>query len=145
MLGEFFAEQKMPLLVHGSGLARSQMLESFRATPRSVLFGTDTFWAGVDVPGDALSNVIIVKLPFSVPNHPVVQARIERIREEGGNPFIDFQLPEAVLKLKQGVGRLIRTRRDRGIVVILDPRVKSKSYGSRFLRALPECEVIIAD
>ena len=145
LLGEFFAEQKMPLLVHGSGLARSQMLESFRATPRSVLFGTDTFWAGVDVPGDALSNVIIVKLPFSVPNHPVVQARIERIREEGGNPFIDFQLPEAVLKLKQGVGRLIRTRRDRGIVVILDPRVKSKPYGSRFLRALPECEVIVAD
>jgi len=139
----FFEAEEMPLLVHGSGMPRSKMLEAFRTTPRSVLFGTDTFWMGVDVPGDALSNVIIVKLPFAVPNHPVVEARMERIREQGGNPFMDFQLPEAVLKFKQGVGRLIRTKTDTGIVVVLDPRVCTKRYGKRFLEALPECRVLV--
>jgi ATP-dependent DNA helicase DinG len=142
-LAAFFEAEKMPLLVHGSGMPRSKMLEVFRTTPRSVLFGTDTFWMGVDVPGEALSNVIIVKLPFAVPNQPIVEARIERIREQGGNPFMDFQLPEAVLKFKQGVGRLIRTKTDTGIVVILDPRVCTKRYGKRFLEALPECRVIV--
>ena len=141
-LADFFEENHMPLLVHGSGLPRGKMLDKFRKTARSVLFGTDTFWQGVDVPGDALSNVIIVKLPFAAPNQPIVEARIEKIRECGGNPFMDFQLPEAVLKFKQGVGRLIRTKTDRGIVVILDPRVGSKPYGRWFLHALPECKVI---
>ena len=134
----FFEQEAMPLLVQGAGFPRSLMLERFRTTPRSVLFGTDTFWTGVDVPGEALSNVIIVKLPFAVPNEPMVEARIEQIRESGGNPFMAFQVPEAVLKFRQGVGRLIRTRVDRGIVVILDPRVQTKPYGRQFLGALPE-------
>lgn len=137
----FLEENEMPLFVHGSGMPRSQLLDQFRTTPRSVLFGTDTFWMGVDVPGDALSNVIIVKLPFAVPSHPVLEARIERIREKGGNPFRELQLPEAVLKFKQGVGRLIRTKTDQGIVVILDPRVCTKSYGKHFLKALPDCDI----
>jgi len=140
-LADFLALQNMPLLVQGGGLPRSTMLERFRTIPRSVLFGTDTFWTGVDVPGDALSNVIIVKLPFAAPNHPVIEARMERIRAAGGNPFFDFQIPEAVLKFRQGIGRLIRTKTDRGIVVILDPRVVSKPYGRQFLNALPECPV----
>lgn len=137
----FLEEHEMPLFLHGSGMPRSQMLEEFRSTPRSVLFGTDTFWMGVDVPGDALSNVIIVKLPFAVPSQPILEARIEHIKSQGGNPFNELQLPEAVLKFKQGVGRLIRTKTDRGIVVILDPRVCTKSYGKQFLKAIPECEV----
>ena len=142
-LSGFLEEQGMPLLQQGSGMPRSKMLENFRNVPRSVLFGTNTFWAGVDVPGEALSNVIIVKLPFAVPNHPMVEARIEHIRANGGNPFMSFQVPEAVLKFKQGIGRLIRRHDDRGIIVILDPRVVSKHYGRRFLDALPDCKVIV--
>jgi len=140
-LAEFFRSKEMTLLVQGAGLPRSRMLDAFRTTPRCVLFGADTFWAGVDVPGEALSNVIIVKLPFASPTSPVVEARIEQIRERGGNPFMEFQVPEAVLRFKQGVGRLIRTKSDTGIVVILDPRVRTKPYGRRFLEALPECNV----
>jgi len=139
----FFDENDFALWIHGSDLPRSMLLEKFRTTPRSVLFGTDTFWAGVDVPGEALSNVIIVKLPFAVPNHPVVEARIETMRTEGRNPFMEYQLPEAVLKFKQGVGRLIRTKKDKGIAVILDPRVHTKRYGKRFLDALPKCKVVV--
>ena len=137
----FFEEARMPLFVQGEGLPRSAMLKAFREMPRSVLFGTDSFWAGVDVPGPALSNIIIVKLPFAVPNHPVVEARVEEIRQSGGNPFQNYQLPEAILKFKQGIGRLIRTKSDTGIVVILDSRTAGKSYGQRFLASLPDCEV----
>ncbi len=128
-------------LVQGESLPRSQMLAKFRETARAVIFGTDSFWQGVDVVGDALSNVIIVKLPFAVPDRPTVEARIDLIRRRGGNPFGEFQLPEAVLKFRQGFGRLIRSKSDRGIVVILDPRVVRKGYGRQFLAGLPHCKV----
>ena len=108
-----------------------------------MIFGVDSFWQGVDVPGEALSNVIITRLPFSVPSHPLLEARLEDIRRRGGNPFVDYQVPEAVIKLKQGFGRLIRTKSDRGIVVILDPRVLTKPYGRTFLKSLPECPRIV--
>ncbi len=143
MLADRLAAAELELLVQGRDLTRTQMLDRFKQDRRCVLFGTDSFWGGVDVPGPALSNVIIVKLPFAVPDHPAIEARVEQIRRQGGNPFAAFQLPEAVLRFKQGFGRLVRTKDDCGIVVILDPRVCSKSYGRAFLEALPECRLVI--
>ncbi|MGI9087647.1 MAG: ATP-dependent DNA helicase [Chthoniobacterales bacterium] len=139
----FFAKEKMNLLVQGQGAPRGKLLEEFKSTERSVLFGTDSFWMGVDVPGDALSNVIITRLPFAVPDHPLIEAKLELIQERGGDPFTEYSLPEAILKLRQGVGRLIRTRSDKGIVVILDNRIVTKTYGRAFLRALPSCPLQI--
>jgi ATP-dependent DNA helicase DinG len=140
---KFFAEKNMNLLVQGSGLPRGRLLEEFKTTPRSVLFGTDSFWMGVDVPGEALSNVIITRLPFAVPDHPLIEAKLELIEERGGDAFTEYSLPEAILKLRQGVGRLIRTKTDRGLIVILDNRIVTKPYGRAFLSALPKCPVEI--
>lgn len=130
------------LLKHGED-NRQTLLSQFKATDRSVLFGTDSFWEGVDVVGDALRCVIIVKLPFKVPTEPIIQARTEAIKAKGGDPFMEYSLPNAIVKFKQGFGRLIRTKSDRGCIVCLDNRLITKRYGTQFLNSLPSCEQVI--
>jgi ATP-dependent DNA helicase DinG len=140
-MAAWFEEQGIQLLVQDKGNSRTRLLKEFKEDRDSVLFGTDSFWQGVDVPGEALSNVILTRLPFSVPDEPLFEARCERIKELGGEPFRELQLPEAILKFRQGVGRLIRSREDRGQIAVLDGRILSRTYGKSFLKILPECPV----
>ena len=142
-MASWFEEQGIRLLVQDKGNSRTRLLREFKEDRDSVLFGTDSFWQGVDVPGEALSNVILTRLPFSVPDEPLFEARCERIKEKGGEPFRELQLPEAILKFRQGVGRLIRSREDRGQIAVLDGRILSRTYGKSFLKILPECPVEI--
>jgi ATP-dependent DNA helicase DinG len=138
-LEDFCLDNGWRLLVQGRGMPRHQLLAEFKKDVHSILFGTDSFWTGVDVPGEALSNVIITRLPFAVPDHPLTASRMEHLEEQGINSFSEYSVPEAILKLRQGVGRLIRTQKDQGMVVILDNRILSKPYGRAFLASLPDC------
>jgi len=142
-LSKWLLDNGLDLLQQGSTADRTTLLKQFKGPTSSVLFGTDSFWQGIDVPGEALSNVIIVRLPFAVPDQPLLLGRLEQIRQRGGNPFHEYQLPSAVIKFKQGFGRLIRTKTDTGIVVILDSRIIKKAYGAGFLAAIPKCKVEI--
>lgn len=138
-LAPWMAQQNLAIYSQADGMPRTELLQAFKDHPRGVLFGAESFWQGVDVPGDALKLVVITKLPFSVPDHPLLEARLEAIRHGGGNPFRDFQLPEAVIKFRQGFGRLIRTASDSGIVLVTDPRMSTKPYGATFASSLPAC------
>jgi ATP-dependent DNA helicase DinG len=142
-LSGWLKENHFKLLQQGTSEDRATLLRQFKAKGSNVLFGTDSFWQGVDVPGQALSAVIIVRLPFAAPDQPLLAGRLEQIRQSGGNPFNDYQLPSAIIKFKQGFGRLIRSKTDSGIVVVLDSRIINKSYGRKFLVAIPKCEVTI--
>lgn len=135
-LGDYFKNKGIRLLLQGE-MNRSMLLREFKDDIDSVIFGTDSFWTGVDVPGESLSNVIVTKLPFAVPSHPLIEARGEMIEKSGGNPFMEYSMPEAALKFRQGTGRLIRSKDDTGIIVILDRRVISKRYGQKFIESLP--------
>jgi len=141
---ERMMELDINLYAQNNGMPNNKILSQFRNDENSVLMGVDSFWMGVDIPGHSLRNVIVTKLPFEVPDHPVIEAKLEFIEEHGGNPFFDYSLPTAILKLKQGVGRLIRNKTDEGIICILDSRIINKTYGRHFINSLPECEIVIS-
>ncbi len=142
-LEDKFRAAERPFLLQGADLSRTELTQQMRAHGNAVLFGTDSFWTGVDVPGEALAQVIITRLPFDPPTHPITEAKCEHIRDNGGNPFNDLTLPDALIKFRQGVGRLIRTATDRGSVTILDSRVLAKNYGRLFLGCLPQTEFTV--
>lgn len=141
LIEPFCRKEHYTLLKQGDGMSPRKMIQQFRKLPHAVILGTSSFWTGVDVPGEALSNVIITKLPFAVPDHPLIEARAERARANGRNDFMEYSVPEAVLKFRQGFGRLIRSRSDTGIVVILDSRIITKHYGKSFLNSIPSCPI----
>ncbi len=140
MYERMLIEVPFPLLLQGTA-PRKALLDEFRETPNAVLFGTSSFWQGVDVQGEQLSAVIIDRLPFAVPSDPVIQARMEAIENTGGKPFFDLQVPQAVITLKQGFGRLIRSVKDRGVLTLLDSRIHSPRYGKIFLESLPNYRI----
>lgn len=139
---EFLAAGR-PFLLQGADLSRTELARRMRESGNAILFGTDSFWTGVDVPGDALAQVIITRLPFDPPTHPITEARCDHIRERGGNPFNELTLPDALMKFRQGVGRLIRTATDRGVVTLLDSRLLAKGYGRLFIDSLPKSEYTV--
>ena len=138
-------DNEFDILIQEIGVSRKNLLDKFKSDVNSVLFGLDSFWHGIDVPGESLSNLIITRLPFQVPDHPLIQAKLEYIERQGGNSFMQFSLPEAVFKFRQGIGRLIRSKYDTGIVVILDSRIINKSYGKHFINSIDKCPVILID
>jgi len=135
-----FAAAGRPFLMQGPDASRTELARQMRERGNAVLFGTDSFWTGVDVPGDALAQVIITRLPFDPPTHPITEARCDHIRERGGSPFNELTLPDALIKFRQGIGRLIRTATDRGLITILDSRILVKPYGRLFIDGLPQSE-----
>ena len=142
-LADAFDDRGWRLLVQGPERSRHLLLQEFKSDVHSVLFGLESFWMGVDVPGEALEHVVITKLPFAVPNHPLIEARLESIARQGGNAFLEYTLPEAILKFRQGSGRLIRSRSDTGLITVLDSRIIRKRYGRFFLASIPRCPVEI--
>jgi len=136
-LEPIYREQNRPFLMQGGDLSRTELARQMRERGNAVLFGTESFWTGIDVPGDALSQVIITRLPFEVPTHPILEARTEWIRQREGNPFAELTLPDALIKFRQGVGRLIRSAADRGVITVLDSRILVKAYGRQFINCLP--------
>jgi ATP-dependent DNA helicase DinG len=138
VVGPLITSKGRPFMVQGGDISRNELAQRMRLLGNAVLFGTDSFWTGVDVPGDALSQVIIARLPFSPPTHPIAEAKAELIRDQGGDPFNELTLPEALIKFRQGVGRLIRTQSDRGLITVLDSRILAKSYGRMFIEVLPQ-------
>jgi ATP-dependent DNA helicase DinG len=138
-IGPALAGSGIEVFEQGEGASATTLLENFRTAEKAVLLGTRAFWEGVDIPGESLSVVVIVKLPFDVPSDPIIAARSETFED----PFNEYQIPEAILKFRQGFGRLIRTQSDRGVVVVLDKRILSKKYGKYFIESIPKCKMII--